>query len=408
MKITGAKIFIGGPGKNYVTVKIMTDAGVYGLGDGTLNNRETLPAAYLQDYLIPAIIGMDPRNSEDIWQFMYRGAYFRKGPIAMAAFGAIDMALWDIKGKLANMPVYQLFGGKSRTAAMVYAHATGADLDDLMTSVQHYVDQGYKAVRVQCGIPGMPTAGYGVSETKGDVANYITDFSGIKPKVEVWDTGRYMRYMPDALMQIRDRFGPELKILHDVHHRLTPREAAAFAKAVEPVDLFWLEDPTPAEDQDALKMLRQHSTVPVAIGEVFNSIWECNKLIEQNLIDFIRVSVTYAGGITHAKRIVDLAGLHNVRTGFHGAPSHSPISMAAQAHLNVWAPNFGIQEYLVLGTPECDALFPSDHYLENGMFYVSDAPGLGVDFNEEEAAQYSYKAGSHPIVRLEDGTMWDY
>ncbi|MEO9864698.1 MAG: D-mannonate dehydratase ManD [Yoonia sp.] len=408
MKITGAKVFIGGPGKNYVTVKIMTDAGVFGLGDGTLNSRETLPAAYLQDYLIPAIIGMDPRNSEDIWQFMYRGAYFRKGPIAMAAFGAIDMALWDIKGKLANMPVYQLFGGKSRTAAMVYAHATGADLDDLMTSVQHYVDQGYKAVRVQCGIPGMPTAGYGVSETKGDVANYITDFSGIQPKVEVWDTGRYMRYMPDALMQIRERFGPELKILHDVHHRLTPREAAAFAKAVEPVDLFWLEGPTPAEDQDALKLLRQHSTVPVAIGEVFNSIWECNKLIEQNLIDFIRVSVTYAGGITHAKRIVDLAGLHNVRTGFHGAPSHSPISMAAQAHLNVWAPNFGIQEYLVLGTPECDALFPSDHYLENGMFYVSDAPGLGVEFNEDEAAQYSYKAGSHPIVRLEDGTMWDY
>ncbi|MCK0119038.1 D-galactonate dehydratase family protein [Loktanella sp. F6476L] len=408
MKITDAKVFVGGPGKNYVTLKIMTDQGVYGLGDATLNNRETLPAAYLTDYLIPAIIGMDPRNSEDIWQYLYRGAYFRKGPIAMAAFGAIDMALWDIKGKLANMPLYQLFGGKSRKAAMVYAHATGADLDDLMTSIQFYVDQGYKAVRVQCGIPGMPTAGYGVSETKGDVENYITDFSGIKPKVEIWDTGRYMRYMPDALLQIRDRFGPDLKILHDVHHRLTPREAAAFAKAVEPVDLFWLEDPTPAEDQDALKMLRQHSTVPVAIGEVFNSIWECNNLIEQNLIDFIRVSVTYAGGITHAKRIVDLAGLHNVRTGFHGAPSHSPISMAAQAHLNVWAPNFGIQEYLVLGTPECDALFPSDHYLENGMFYVSDAPGLGVEFNEDEAAQYSYKAGSHPIVRLEDGTMWDY
>ena len=148
MKITGAKVFVGGPGKNYVTLKIMTDQGVYGLGDATLNNRETLPAAYLTDYLIPNLIGMDPRKSEDIWQFFYRGAYFRRGPIAMAAFGAIDMALWDIKGKLANMPLYDLFGGKSRDGAMVYAHATGADLPDLMDSISRYVEQGYKAVRV--------------------------------------------------------------------------------------------------------------------------------------------------------------------------------------------------------------------------------------------------------------------
>ncbi len=408
MKITDAKLFVGGPGKNYVTLKIITDQGVYGLGDATLNNRETLPAAYLRDYLIPTLIGMDPRRSEDIWQMLYRGAYFRGGPIAMAAYGAIDMALWDIKGKLAGMPLYQLFGGKSRDGAMVYAHATGADLEDLMDSIAYYVEDGYKAVRVQCGIPDMPSASYGVSETKGDVKNYITDFSGIRPKVEIWDTGRYMRYMPGALAEIRARFGPDLKILHDVHHRLMPREAAEFAKSVEPVGLYWLEDPTPAEDQNALNLIRQHSTVPIAIGEVFNSVWQCNQLIEREMIDFIRVAVTYAGGITPTKRIVDLAGMHHVRTGFHGAPSHSPISMAAQAHLNAWAPNFGIQEYLVLGTAECDALFPSEHKMENGMVYVSDAPGLGVDFDETEAARYEYKAGSHPIVRLEDGTLWDY
>jgi mannonate dehydratase len=408
MKITGAKVFVGGPGKNYVTLKIMTDQGVYGLGDATLNNRETLPAAYLQDYLIPNLIGRDPRNSEDIWQFFYRGAYFRRGPIAMVAFGAIDMALWDIKAKLADMPLYQLFGGKSREGAMVYAHATGSDLEDLMDSISYYQEQGYKAVRVQCGIPGMPTASYGVSETKGDVKNYITDFSGTIPKEEVWDTARYMRYMPQALAAIRERFGPELHILHDVHHRLLPREAAEFAKEVEPVRLFWLEDPTPADDQDALKLLRQHSTVPIAIGEVFNSIWDCNKLIENELIDYIRVCVSLAGGITHVKRIVDLAAMHHVRTGFHGAPSHSPLCMAAQAHLNAWAPNFGIQEYLVLGTPECDALFPSEHRMEDGMVHVSDAPGLGVDFDENEAERYSYKPGSHPVVRLEDGTLWNY
>ena len=408
MKITGAKVFVGGPGKNYVTLKIMTDQGIYGLGDGTLNNRETLPAAYLQDYLIPNLIGKDPRNTEDIWQFLYRGAYFRAGPIAMAAIGAIDMALWDIKGKLAGMPLYQLFGGKSREGALVYAHATGADLEDLMDSIASYVEQGYRAVRVQCGIPGMPTASYAVPETKGSGGDFITDFSGVKPKVEIWDTDLYMRFMPAALAEIRARFGPDLKILHDVHHRLTPRESAAFAKEVEPVGLYWLEDPTPAEDQQALRLIRQHSTTPIAIGEVFNSIWDCNALIQAELIDFIRVAVTYAGGITHIRRIVDLAALHHVKTGFHGAPSHSPISMAAQAHLNAWAPNFGIQEYLVLGTPECDALFPSDHQMRHGDFYVSDAPGLGVDFDENEAERYDYKPGSHPIVRLQDGTLWNY
>lgn len=408
MKITDAQVFVGGPGKNYVTLKIFTDQGVYGLGDATLNNRETLPAAYLQDYLIPNLIGLDPRRSEDIWQFFYRGAYFRRGPIAMAAFGAIDMALWDIKGKIAGLPIYDLLGGKSRDGAMVYAHATGADLEDLMDSVASYVADGYQAVRVQCGIPGMPTASYAVPDQKGETQNYITDFSGIRPKVEIWDSDKYLRFMPDALAQIRARFGDEVHLLHDIHHRLRPREAAAFAKAVEPVNLYWLEDPTPAEDQDALRLIRQHATTPIAIGEVFNSIWECNKLIENELIDFIRIAVTYAGGITHVRRIVDLAGLHHVRTGFHGAPSHSPISMAAQAHLNAWAPNFGIQEYLVLGTPECDALFPSDHRMENGMFYVSDAPGLGVDFDEKEAARYDFIPGSHPIVRLTDGTMWDY
>lgn len=408
MKITGAEVFIGGPAKNYVTLKIMTDEGVYGVGDATLNNRETLPAAYLKEYLIPCLIGMDPRNSEDIWQYFYRGAYFRRGPIAMAAFGAIDMALWDIKGKIAGLPLYQLFGGKSRDGALVYAHATGSDLAELIDSVAYYKDQGYKAVRVQCGIPGMPTASYGVNESKGDVKNFITSFTGSRPKEEIWDTDVYMRYMPEALDKLRCEFGFDLKLLHDVHHRLLPREAAAFAKEVEQYRLFWLEDPTPAEDQDALRLLRQHSTIPIAIGEVFNSIWECNKLIENNLIDFIRVAVTYAGGITHVKRIVDLADMHNVRTGFHGAPSHSPICMAAQAHLNAWAPNFGIQEYLVLGTEECDALFPSQHKMVDGMFFVSDEPGLGIDFDEDEAKRYTYTQGFHPVARLRDGTVWNY
>ena len=406
MKITSAEVFVGGPGKNYVTLKIMTDAGIYGIGDGTLNTRETLTAEYLKEYLIPCLIGMDPRNSEDIWQYFYRGAYFRKGPIAMAAYGAIDLALWDIKGKIADLPLYQLFGGKSRDGALTYAHAVGTDLEMLLDSVAHYVEQGYKAIRLQCGIPGMSEGGYATGKG-GDSKHFITEY-GVLPNQEIWDSEKYLRYMPTVFEAVRDRFGPELRLLHDVHHRLRPREAAAFGKEIEKYNLFWMEDPTPADDQYALRLIRQHTTVPIAIGEVFNSIWDCKDMIEEELLDFIRVSVTYAGGITHVRRIVELAALHNIRTGFHGAPSHSPISMAAQAHLNAWAPNFGIQEYLVLGTPECGALFPSEHYLENGLFFVSDAPGLGVDFDEKEAKKYSFDRRYHPIVRLEDGTMWNY
>ena len=406
MKITGAEVFIGGPGKNYVTLKVMTDEGVYGLGDATLNNRETLPAAYLQDYLIPCLIGMDPRRSEDIWQYFYRGAYFRRGPVAMAAIGAIDMALWDIKGKIAGLPLYQLFGGKSRDGAMVYAHAVGEDLQTLLESVAHYQSEGYQAVRLQCGIPDMPNGGYATGKG-GDAKHFITQF-GEMPDEEIWDSEKYLRYMPSVFEAVRERFGPELKLLHDVHHRLLPREAAAFGKEIEKYNLFWMEDPTPADDQNALRLIRQHTTTPIAIGEVFNSLWDCKAMIEAELIDFIRVSDTHAGGITHVKRIIELAAIHNIKTGFHGAPSHSPISMAAQWHLNLWAPNFGIQEYLVLGTQQCDALFPSEHRLENGMFYVSDAPGLGVDFDENEAKRYSFERRYHPVVRLEDGTMWNY
>ncbi len=411
MKITSAEVFIGGPGKNYVTLKVMTDQGVYGLGDATLNTRETLPAAYLKDYLIPCLIGKDPRNSEDVWQYFYKGAYFRRGPVTMAAIGAIDMALWDIKGKIAGLPVYQLLGGKSRESALLYAHATGTDVEDLLETIAHYASQGYKAVRVQCGIPGMPRGkdnlGYGVAGKTDNAKHFITDFTGL-PKEEIWDSEKYLQYMPSVFEKIRDRFGPDLKILHDVHHRLRPREAAAFGREIEKYNLFWLEDPTPADDQTALKFIKENTRVPIAIGEVFNSIWDCKHMIEQEWIDFIRVAVTYAGGITHVRRITELAALHHVRTGFHGAPSHSPISMAAQAHINAWAPNFGIQEYLVLGTPECDALFPSKHSIKDGKFYVSEAPGLGVDFNEAESKRYSYERGYHPTVRLEDGTVWDY
>ena len=411
MKITNAEVFIGGPGKNYVTLKIMTDQGIYGLGDASINTRGLLTASCLKDYLIPCLIGMDPRNSEDIWQYFYRGAYFRRGPIMMAAIGAIDMALWDIKGKIAGLPIYQLLGGKSREGALIYAHATGRDAEDLLDTIAHYQSEGYKAVRVQCAIPGMPNRkgniGYGIAGKGDDSKHFITDFSGL-PKEEIWDSEKYLQFMPNVFEKIRDRFGPDLKILHDVHHRLRPREAASFGRRVEKYNLFWLEDPTPADDQAALELIRVHTTVPIAIGEVFNSIWDCKYMIEREWIDFIRIAVTYAGGITHVRRIVELAALHHVRTGFHGAPSHSPISMAAQAHINAWAPNFGIQEYLVLGTPECDALFPSEHKVENGLFHVSDAPGLGVDFDENESKRYSYERSYHPIVRLEDGTMWDY
>jgi mannonate dehydratase len=402
MKIQDAKVIVTCPGRNFVTLKILTDQGVYGIGDATLNGRELAVVSYLQDHVVPALIGKDPRRIEDLWQFLYRGAYWRRGPVTMRAIAAVDVALWDIKAKMAGMPLYELLGGKSREQVMVYGHANGGDIEETVDAVGRYIELGYKAIRAQSGIPGIAMA-YGVG--RGDLHYEPADAA--LPTVTGWDTRKYLNFVPRLFEQLRKTYGNDHHLLHDVHHRLTPIEAGQLGKMLEPYSLFWMEDCTPAENQEAFRLVRQHTTTPLAVGEIFNTIWDAKDLIQNQLIDYIRMTVVGSGGITHLRRVADFASLYQVRTGCHGATDLSPVTMGAALHFDIWVPNFGIQEYM-RHTEETDAVFPHVYTFADGFLYPGDAPGHGVDIDEELAAKYPYQPASLPIARLEDGTMWNW
>ncbi len=401
-KIIDAKVIVTSPGRNFVTLKIITEDGVYGLGDATLNGRELSVASYLQDHVIPCLIGRDAHRIEDIWQYLYKGAYWRRGPVTMSAIAAVDTALWDIKGKIAGLPVYQLLGGASRESVMVYGHANGTSIEDTVKTALEYQRQGYKAIRIQCGVPGMAST-YGVSKDKYFYEPADADL----PTENVWNTSKYLRVVPELFKAAREALGWDVHLLHDIHHRLTPIEAGRLGKDLEQYRPFWLEDATPAENQEAFKLIRQHTTTPLAVGEIFNSIHDCRELIENQLIDYIRATVVHAGGISHLRKIANLADLYQVRTGCHGATDLSPVCMAAALHFDLSVPNFGVQEYM-RHTPETDAVFPHAYSFADGAMHPGEAPGLGVDIDEELAAKYEYNRAFLPVNRLEDGTMFNW
>ena len=405
MRIEDVKVFVCCPGRNFVTVKIVTEDGIYGLGDATVNGREMAVVAYLREHVVPCLIGRDAHKIEDTWQYLYRGAYWRGGPITMAAIAAIDMALWDIKGKAAGLPLYQLLGGRSRSGVTLYAHANGADVDDTIDKAEELKNQGFKAIRLQTAIPGLPVT-YGVL---GDKKDYY-DLQGNRPlpPEETWSTQKYFSMINGLFETARDRLGDDVHLVHDVHNRLTPIESARLGKLLEKYNLFFLEDVSIADNQQSFDIIRNHTTIPLAIGETYNTLWQCKHLIENELIDFIRAAATHAGGITALRRIADFAAIHNVKTAPHGAPDLSPVCMAAHMHLNIWAPNFGIQEFVGFGSNDMLRVFTHDMRLDDGMIYVSDAPGLGMEFNEDAASEYPYKRSYLPVSRLEDGTLWNW
>ncbi len=402
MRIVDAKVIITCPGRNFVTLKIVTDQGVYGIGDATLNGREQAVVAYLQEHVVPLLIGRDPRRIEDTWQLLYRGAYWRRGPVTMRAIAAVDVALWDIKAKMAGLPLYDLLGGKSREGVLVYGHANGGDIAETLDEVERYVGLGYKAIRAQSGIPGVEKA-YGVG--RGDM--YYEPADAALPTETIWSTTKYLNHTPKLFDALRDRVGFDVDLLHDAHHRLTPMEAARLGRSLEPYNLFWLEDVTPAENQEAFRLIRQHTTTPLAVGEIFNTIWDCKDLLQEQLVDFIRATIVGAGGVTHLRRIADFASVWQIRTGCHGATDLSPVTMGAALHFDTWVPNFGIQEYM-RHSPETDAVFPHAYHFENGLLFPGDTPGHGVEIDEALAAKYPYEPKQLPVARLEDGTLWNW
>jgi mannonate dehydratase len=401
LKITDARVVVCCPDRNFVTLKLITEDGVHGVGDATLNGRELAVASYLADHVVPLLIGRDASNIEDTWQYLYKGAYWRRGPVTMTAIAAVDTALWDIAGKVAGLPVYRLLGGRSREGVTVYGHASGSTIDDTVAAVAEYRKLGFRAIRAQSGIPGVPST-YGVGHARG-AALYDPTEKGLPPE-NVWSTERYLSFMPSLFRRLREEFGPDLDLLHDAHHRLTPIEAARLGKSLEPYHLFWLEDAVPAELQEGFRLIRQHTTTPLAVGEVFNSIFDCHRLIQEQLVDFVRATVVHAGGISHLRKVAHLAELYHVRTGCHGATDLSPVCMAAALQFDISIHNFGLQEYMRHGD-KTNRVFPHDYRFEDGMLFPGESPGLGVDIDEALAATFPYERAYLPVNRKLDGTM---
>ena len=402
MKIRDAQVFVCSPGRNFVTLRIETDEGLTGLGDATLNGRELAVASYLQDHVVPCLIGRDPFQTEDVWQYLYRGAYWRKGPVTMTAISAVDVALWDLKGKALGTPLYNLLGGRSRAGVMAYGHANGREIAETADEVARHLDEGYLAVRAQCGIPGLPST-YGVSR---DGKPYEPAERKL-PSEHNWSSEKYLVHVPKLFTELRKRFGDDVHLLHDCHHRLTPIEAGRLGKALEPFHLFWMEDPTPAELQESYRVIRQHTTTPIAVGEIFDSVWDAETLISEQLIDYLRMTVLHGGGITPLKKAAAFAGMHHVRTGCHGATDLSPITMGAALHFDLSVHNFGIQEYMPY-TKETHEVFPHAWSFDKGYLHPGERSGHGVDFNEALAAKFPYERAYLPVNRKLDGTLTDW
>jgi mannonate dehydratase len=409
--IERAEVIVTSPNRNFVTLRLQTDDGLVGIGDATLNGRELAVVTYLKDHVVPLLLGKDAHRIEDTWQFLYRSAYWRRGPVTMAAIAAVDMALWDIKGKAANMPVYQLLGGASRAGMMAYGHASGIDLPSLFDSIREHQEAGYRSMRVQSGVPSLKAI-YGIaaqSVLDGGEERYDHEPArrGPYPAEEDWDSRAYLRHLPTVFEAVRNEFGSELPLLHDGHHRMTPIQAAKLGKALEPYDLFWLEDCTPAENQDALRLVRQHTTTPLAIGEIFNTVWDFQTLIREQLIDYVRAASTHFGGISPLKKVMDYAAQYQIKSGCHGPTDISPVGFAAQLHVGLAIHNFGIQEYMRHGS-RTNAVFQQSMTFENGLLHPGDNPGLGVELDVDEAGKYPYERAYLPFNRLADGTVHDW
>lgn len=361
-------------GQRLIIVKVITsEPGLYGLGCATFTQRWQAVVAAIEHHIKPFCIGRDVSRIEDMWQMSMVNGYWRNGPVLNNAISGIDMALWDIKGKMANMPVYQLLGGKCREAAAVYSHADGQDAIQVIDSAQALIDQGYRYVRCQMG-------GYG--------GKHLRD---IRPEGAVegayFDPRAYTRNMVKMLEMVRSKLGDEIELLHDIHERLPAIEAVGFAKAVEPLKLFFLEDALAPEDIEWFTQIRAQCTTPLAMGELFVNSLEWRWLIERRLIDFIRMHISAIGGITPARNATILAQTYNIRTAWHGPGDTSPVGHAANLHLDLWAPNFGIQEWCRFSEVVYE-IFPGCPEVRGGYMYPNDKPGLGIDIDEKLAAKF--------------------
>lgn len=379
-------------GINLIVVKVETsEPGLYGLGCATFAYRHKAVRLMVDEYLCPLLVGRDVADIEDIWQIMNNNSYWRNGPVTNNAISGVDMALWDIKGKMAGMPLYDLLGGKMRTAVRVYRHADGATLEDVAANVKKFTDAGVGHVRIQWG-------GYG-GRGRG------TNRPETTPGGVYYDPDQYVRDTIKLFEYIRENIGWDVELLHDTHERVPAIQAVQLAKELEKFRLFFLEDLLSPEMSDWFRVIRQQVSTPIAMGELFNNPKEWDYLISNRLIDFIRVHISQIGGITPARKLAALCEAFGVRTAWHGPGDVSPVGHAANIHLDMAVPNFGIQEWAGIGE-RLREVFPGSPEQKGGFVYINDKPGLGIDINEKEAEKYpcNENVTTWTQTRLPDGT----
>ncbi len=394
LTITDVKVITTAPeGINLVAVKVETsEPGLYGLGCATFTQRYLAVVTAIEKYLKPFLIGKDPQRIEDIWQTAMVSSYWRNGPVLNNAISGIDMALWDIKGKLANMPLYQLFGGKCRDAVPAYIHADAKSINHALELVEERKEAGWHNIRVQIG-------GYGGENP--NIHKPVTSTSGV-----YYDPKSYMKTVLTTFEKLRVKFGDELGLCHDVHERLTPNQAMQFAKQMEQFDLLFLEDVLPPEQVQWFDHIRAHTVTPLAQGELFNNPNEWIELISKRYIDYLRLHISQVGGISPVRKIIGFCDTFGVRTAWHGPGDLTPIGHAVSAHLDISTPNFGIQEWSCSIKENTYEVFPGTPVVKDGYIYLNDKPGIGVEIDEKAAAKYPChdKLPEWTLARLPDGS----
>ncbi|NOT63638.1 MAG: starvation-sensing protein RspA [Acidobacteria bacterium] len=412
VKIKDVKVILTAPDRiRLVVVKIeTTEPGLYGLGCATFTQRALVVQTALEKYLKPFLIGRNVDEIEDIWQSSYVSSYWRNGPVLFNAMSGIDIALWDIKGKRANMPLYQLLGGKVRKGADCYFHAAGADFAKLSERVKYGIDQGYRHIRIQSGVEGLATYGAGSGGPTNTTSGQVEEAIGPTNPKNIWESAKYARMVPKMFEAMRKQFGDDIELLHDVHERVTLQQGIQICKDVEQFKPFFIEDPFPPEDNAHFALLRNQCATPIAMGELFNTQQEYLPLIKDKLIDFIRIHISQIGGLSPARKVGALCEYFGVRTGWHGPGDASPVAHAAQLALELASYNFGIHEGGVFQA-NTQEVFPGCPTLKDGYMYAQEKPGLGMDLNEAVAAKFPFPDGpphfdqSWGTTRRRDGTV---
>jgi mannonate dehydratase len=405
--ITDVKAICTAPdGVRLVVVKIETsDAGLHGLGCATFTQRPLAVVTAIEQYLRPFLLGRNPDDIEDIWQAAYVSSYWRSGPVLNNALSGVDMALWDIKGKRAGMPVYQLLGGRTRRSADIYVHASARDFGELEDKIRGHMEAGIRHFRLDVPAPG---TSFGATGSAANPAEEL--WRPLDLERSAWEPRPYARQVLEMFEHVRGALGEDVELLHDVHELLPPIMAVQLAKDLEAYKLFFLEDPVAPEDNEYLRMLRAQSSTPIAIGELYVNQHEYVPVIRDRLIDFIRVHISDIGGLTPARKLATLCEFFGVRTAWHGPSDTSPVGLSANLHLDLACPNFGIQEQMTPWFSEAmQEVFPGCPEIRDGALWSNDRPGLGVDLDERAAARHPFPDhvfnGAWPETRRADGTV---